>query len=290
MLVALLAVLKAGCAYVPLEPAHPEARLHHILEDAGVAALITDGSGRRRTAAGRQACRCTSTPSDAPSQRWPAIPGGTLLVTREADLAYVIYTSGSTGLPKGVEVTHRAVVNFLSSMAREPGLSAHDVLLAVTTVSFDIAGLELYLPLLVGARVVIAAREVSTDGFALRAQLERCAVTAMQATPATWRLLLEAGFRAPAGFKMLCGGEALPRELADAPAAGRRRAVEHVWPHRDHDLVLLRARGGCHGADQRRAADRQYAVLRPRCPRSAAAAGRARGAAHRWRGRGARLS
>jgi amino acid adenylation domain-containing protein len=131
-----------------------------------------------------------------------------------ADLAYVMYTSGSTGLPKGVEVSHRSVVNFLTSMAREPGLGAADVLLAVTTVSFDIAGLELYLPLMVGARLVIAAREVVADGFALRAQLERAKVTAMQATPATWRLLLEAGFVAPAKFKMLCGGEALPRELA----------------------------------------------------------------------------
>ncbi len=131
-----------------------------------------------------------------------------------SDLAYLMYTSGSTGLPKGVEVTHRAVVNCLSSMALKPGLTSQDVLLAVTTIAFDIAGLELYLPLLVGARVVIAAREVTADGFALRAQLQRCAITAMQATPATWRLLLEAGFRAPAGFKMLCGGEALPRELA----------------------------------------------------------------------------
>ena len=222
LLVALLAVLKAGCAYVPLEPKHPVARLRHILTDAGVAALLTDGAvAAELVPDGTLVVHLGA--ERAALAALPAIPPHTQVTA--GDLAYVMYTSGSTGLPKGVEVTHRAVVNFLSSMAREPGLSAHDVLLAVTTVSFDIAGLELYLPLLVGARVVIAAREVSTDGFALRAQLERCAVTAMQATPATWRLLLEAGFRAPAGFKMLCGGEALPRELA----AGLLGAGGELW-------------------------------------------------------------
>jgi amino acid adenylation domain-containing protein len=208
---ALLAVLKAGCAYVPLEPAHPEARLRHILEDAGVAALITDGSvGAQLLPEGvavlhlrEDAAALAATPEAAPA-------GG----AAPADLAYVMYTSGSTGLPKGVEVEHHSVVNFLAAMARSPGLTAEDVLLAVTTVSFDIAALELYLPLSVGARVVIAARETLADGFALRREMEAHGVTAMQATPATWRLLLEAGFCAPPGFKMLCGGEALTRELA----------------------------------------------------------------------------
>jgi amino acid adenylation domain-containing protein len=137
------------------------------------------------------------------------------------DLAYVIYTSGSTGLPKGVEVTHCAVVNFLTSMAREPGMSRDDVMLAVTTISFDIAGLELYLPLSTGARVVIAEREEIIDGFVLLLHLDQCGATCMQATPATWRLLLEAGFHAKPGFKMLCGGEALPRELANRLLEGR---------------------------------------------------------------------
>jgi len=136
------------------------------------------------------------------------------------DLAYVIYTSGSTGLPKGVEVSHGAVVNFLTSMAREPSISADDTLLAVTTISFDIAALELYLPLTQGARVVIAESEETIDGFVLLLHLEQCGATLMQATPTTWRLLLEAGFKAGAGFKMLCGGEALPRELADRLLAG----------------------------------------------------------------------
>ena len=209
--VALIAVLKAGCAYVPLDPGHPPARLRYILEDAGVAALITDGSIATQLVPedvavvhlGRDAAALAAAPVAAPAT-----------AVAPAALAYVMYTSGSTGLPKGVEVEHHSVVNFLTSMARTPGLGAEDVLLAVTTVAFDIAALELYLPLSVGARLVIAPRETLRDGFALRRELESRRVTAMQATPATWRLLLEAGFRAPAGFKMLCGGETLPRELA----------------------------------------------------------------------------
>jgi non-ribosomal peptide synthetase component F len=129
-------------------------------------------------------------------------------------LAYVIYTSGSTGKPKGVLVPHRAVVNFLESMAREPGLSADDVVLAVTTLSFDIAVLELHLPLSVGARIVLATREIATDGMLLRKALEEEGVTLLQATPSTWRLLLSAGWAGNGHLRALCGGEALPRELA----------------------------------------------------------------------------
>jgi acyl-coenzyme A synthetase/AMP-(fatty) acid ligase/aryl carrier-like protein len=129
-------------------------------------------------------------------------------------LAYVIYTSGSTGRPKGVEISHRAAVNLLTSMAREPGFGPKDVMLAVTTIAFDIAALELFMPLIVGGTVAIAASDEVRDGFKLQNALSERGATMMQATPATWRLLLEVGFTAPAGFKMLCGGEALPRELA----------------------------------------------------------------------------
>jgi amino acid adenylation domain-containing protein len=212
MLVALLAVLKAGCAYVPLDPMHPAARLRYILGEAKVAALISDGSENaalvtadtpvvdvHRDSAAIAACDASA----------PAVSTG------PEDLAYVIYTSGSTGLPKGVEIPHRAVVNLLTAMAREPGLARRDVFYAVTTISFDIAALELFLPLVVGASVVIAERDAVIDGFKLLKQLDAVGATAMQATPAGWRLLLEAGFRAKSGFKMLCGGEALPRELAN---------------------------------------------------------------------------
>ena len=212
MLVALIAVLKAGCAYVPLDPMHPAPRLRYILGEAEVAALICDGADSAALApAGVPVIDMGSAAAtiEAASAVAPAVT-----VTPES-LAYVIYTSGSTGKPKGVEIPHRAVVNLLCTMARTPGLTAQDVLVAVTTISFDIAGLELFLPLLVGAKVVIAERETIADGFKLLKQIETVGATAMQATPAGWRLLLEAGFRAHEKFKMLCGGEALPRELAN---------------------------------------------------------------------------
>src|SRR5262249_5168600 len=124
-------------------------------------------------------------------------------------------TSGSTGRPKGVAVGHLALANFLRSMAREPGLSADDTLVAVTTLSFDIAGLELYLPLAVGARLVVARREEASDPRVLERLLERHRATVMQATPATWLMLLDAGWPEPGPAKALCGGEALPRPLAN---------------------------------------------------------------------------
>lgn len=130
------------------------------------------------------------------------------------DLAYILYTSGSTGQPKGVEITHRALVNFLSSIRQEPGSSAGDIMLSVTTISFDIFGLELYVPLLTGARVEIAARAVAMDGRQLRALCEAVQPTIMQGTPATWRMLIEAGWRGSNRLTVLCGGESLPPDLA----------------------------------------------------------------------------
>ena len=124
--------------------------------------------------------------------------------------AYLIYTSGSTGAPKGVEVTHRSLVNLLCSIAHRPGVGRTDTLLAITTIAFDIAALELFTPLLVGGTVAIARREDVSDGNRLLAAIDRSGATILQGTPASWRLLLEAGFRSRPGFKMLCGGEALP--------------------------------------------------------------------------------
>src|SRR6185295_16950077 len=135
-----------------------------------------------------------------------------------ANLAYLIYTSGSTGRPKGVGVTHGNLLNFLLSMQAAPGLTAEDTLLAVTTLAFDIAGLELYLPLITGGRLVLASREQAMDGQQLLKLLERSEASVMQATPATWRLLLDALSEAEVGLqrplKVLCGGEALPGSLA----------------------------------------------------------------------------
>jgi amino acid adenylation domain-containing protein len=210
MVVGLLGILKAGAAYVPLDPSYPTDRLTYMVEDAGISVLVTQSAlvdalpqGDRRVVCLDRDWPQVARESDADLD---ALGGG-------ASLAYVIYTSGSTGRPKGVQIPHHAVVNFLRSMANEPGLGAGDVLVSVTTLSFDISGLELYLPLMVGARVVVATRDDVTDGAQLRALLESEHATVMQATPATWRLLIEAGWSAP-GLKMLCGGEALPSDLA----------------------------------------------------------------------------
>ena len=237
MVVALLAILKAGGAYVPLDPSHPAERLALVLGDGAVQVLITEERwlGRLGGAAGPYVV-CLDREGE-----WIAAEEGSQLpdaaaAGRAEGLAYLIYTSGSTGRPKGVGVPHRAVVNFLRSMARRPGLGVSDVMTALTTLSFDIAALEIHLPLAVGARVEVVGSEESADGRRLAARLAASGATAMQATPATWRLLLDAGWTGAAtaaqdaaagrpAFKALCGGEALPWELASALLA---RGVE-LW-------------------------------------------------------------
>ena len=212
MVIALLAILKAGGAYVPLDPAYPAARLALMLQDAEAPVLVTT-HGLQANLPDHAATVVTL--DGAEVQRQPRVdnPVG---AAQPAHLAYVIYTSGSTGRPKGVEIPHRAVVNFLTSMRQQPGLGAQDTLLAVTTLSFDIAALEIFLPLTVGARLVIASRSVAADGARLAETLIASGATVMQATPATWRLLLAAGWRGSEALTVLCGGEALPRELANA--------------------------------------------------------------------------
>lgn len=212
MVVAILGVLKAGGAYVPLDPSYPKNRLAFMLEDAGVSVLLT----QRRLVDGlpKHGARTVCFDSE-----WEIIgreSEADLGSAAEPDnLAYIIYTSGSTGKPKGVQVLHRGVVNFLNSMRQRPGLTDHDTLVAVTTLSFDIAGLELYLPLLVGAQVVLVGSTVAADGARLAEALENSRATVMQATPSTWRLLKEVGWRPGKQFQMLCGGEALTGDLAD---------------------------------------------------------------------------
>jgi len=169
IVVGILGILKAGGAYVPLDPEYPASRLSFMLEDTAAPVLLTQATLRDRLPA--YAGRTVSLDAD-----WPQIARegqedlGVEVNAR--NLAYVIYTSGSTGKPKGVVVPHRAVVNFLTSMTREPSLTADDVLVAVTTLSFDIAVLELHLPLMRGATVVIATRDETMDGHALKALLD----------------------------------------------------------------------------------------------------------------------
>ena len=212
MIVALLGILKAGGAYVPLDPAYPEERLAFMVRDSGLQVLITDEAScsTLKEKVEKLVCIDRDWPSIShQSQENPAAK------VEPENLAYVIYTSGSTGRPKGVQICHRSLVNLLTSMRTRPALTEDDSLLAVTTISFDIAALELYLPLIVGARCVIASRESSADGRRLSEMLVDYKITAMQATPSTWKLLLECGWPGKSNLKILCGGEALSRELAE---------------------------------------------------------------------------
>lgn len=212
MLVALLAIMKSGHAYIPLDPGHPEPRLRQTLETARPVAMICDseagaalaGDGVAIIRTDRDAKVIGSLSGDAPET----------LPTDTETTAYVIFTSGSTGTPKGVAISHRALTNFMLSMEKEPGLAADDMLVAVTTISFDIAGLELYLPLIAGARVVIADRTQVQDGFALVRLVEESNATVLQATPTLWQMLVEAGMGKTMRLKKLCGGEPLPKDLA----------------------------------------------------------------------------
>ena len=213
LLPALLGVLKSGAAYVPMDPGFPGERLQMMAQDAGLSRIITHSSCAH--ASGLPATMQLQLDRDA--ALLANVSDAPLAPHTDAEApAYVIYTSGSTGRPKGVAVPHRAVCNFLTSMAREPGLQASDRLLAVTTLSFDIAVLELMLPLHVGGTVVLATRDEAMDGEALMALAARHDITIMQATPTTWHLLLDAGWQPPRGFKALVGGEPLPAALAAA--------------------------------------------------------------------------
>jgi amino acid adenylation domain-containing protein/non-ribosomal peptide synthase protein (TIGR01720 family) len=212
MVVGVLAVLKAGGGYVPIDPEYPKERLTHMFEDSRVPVLLTQVPLLERLPEHGAVVVAVDRDGEAIAKESaePVESGATL-----GNLAYVIYTSGSTGKPKGVQIPHSAVVNFLNSMSKKPGLTSADTLLAVTTLSFDIAGLELYLPLVCGARLLLVSRETTQAGEKLKEILETKGVTAMQATPATWRLLLAAGWLGTRDLKILCGGEALPRDLAN---------------------------------------------------------------------------
>jgi amino acid adenylation domain-containing protein len=213
MVAALLAVLKSGGAYVPLDPTYPAERLAYVLADGGIRFLLTTGD-LAAVLPLHDAAVLDLDGDMAPAALLAESAATPVPLAGPEDLAYVLYTSGSTGKPKGVEVRHAGLANFLLSMARRPGLTAADTFLAVTTISFDIAGLEIYLPLAVGGRVVLASRAAAADGRRLAALLADCGATAMQATPATWRLLLDSGWVGKEGLKALSGGEALPAELA----------------------------------------------------------------------------
>ena len=194
---------------MPLDPEFPAQRLKMMLEDASPKALIS--SSRLDGALPEGKWLQLTLDKIEPTSKSPDVKGLT-----SDSLAYIIYTSGSTGKPKGVEIPHRAAVNFLRSMQLEPGITAEDRLLAVTTLSFDISLLEMFLPLLAGASVVIASAEDVKDGRRLANLIDNEDITVMQATPATWQMLLDSGWEGSSGLRIFCGGEALSRSLANA--------------------------------------------------------------------------
>lgn len=211
LVVGALGILQAGAAYLPLDPAYPAERLTYMLEDAGAEVVLTETHLRDTLPVGHaQPLYMDILLAHGASYILTPLP------PPSADaLAYIIYTSGSTGKPKGVQIAHAGLINFLRSMQKEPGLSADDTFLAIASLSFDIAGLELYLPLMIGGRVLMASRLQATDGYWLKSMLDSGAITVLQATPATWRLLLEAGWEGTPGLKMMVGAEPIPPALAE---------------------------------------------------------------------------
>ncbi|SHH04603.1 type I polyketide synthase [Flavobacterium defluvii] len=205
----LLAILQCGAAYLPLDPKFPTARLEFMLEDSEASFLLTTKSLLSSLPHYSKTIVIEDTLASLEQHSTLPLSAG----VSQSFAAYMMYTSGSTGKPKGVTVTHKNLVNFLYSMAIEPGITAEDKLLSITTISFDIAGLELFLPLIKGASVVFADYETTRDGQLLLNLLQEKKITIMQATPTTWQLLLDSGWKNPLALKALCGGEAMPLNL-----------------------------------------------------------------------------
>ena len=212
LVIGLLGILKTGAAYVPLDPSFPSERLAYMMEDADISIVVTRSDLQEALRRQEPTPVCVNLDGVAMREKSGSTPRVPL---RSCSLAYTIYTSGSSGKPKGVMIEHRSLVNCLLSMQREPGFDRGDVMVAVTTISFDIAALEMFLPLISGGKLVIASKNETADGAALAQLMRRSQATILQATPGTWKLLIDADWIAPSGFKMFCGGEALPRELAN---------------------------------------------------------------------------
>jgi amino acid adenylation domain-containing protein len=221
--VALLGVLKAGAAYVPIDPGYPRPRLEHMLTDSAAPLVITESRLAGELPATGAALLCLD--EEGPALAAEPVSAPDVPFDPEA-LAYVIYTSGSTGVPKGVEIPHGALDNFLLAMEELLGWGDGESLGAVTTLSFDIAGLELFLPLSTGGRLDLATDAEAGDPYRLIERLDD--VTTMQATPATWRMLVDAGWTGSPGLRALCGGEALTAELAEA-VRSRCRELWNVY-------------------------------------------------------------
>ena len=212
MIIGLLGILKAGGTYIPLDPLFPQDKLEYMLEHSETRFIVTQERVRPSSVKDDQRVFVRM---DTDRQILSQYSTENLSnINHPENLAYIIFTSGSTGKPKGVQIPHRAVVNFLTSMRQEPGLTANDRLLSVTTLSFDISVLEVFLPLSTGACVVVVPGEAIYDSTALMQQVGTNDITVMQATPATWQMLIAAGWQGDKQLKVLCGGEAMPKDLA----------------------------------------------------------------------------
>jgi amino acid adenylation domain-containing protein len=215
-IIGVLGILKSGGAYVPLDPEYPQERLDYMLQDSQVSVLLTQVNLKANIPACSAEIVCLDsdweTIQSASSSNYHQAP---ISGVTPKNLSYVIYTSGSTGKPKGVQIEHRSVVNLLKAISEMLDVSANDTLLSVTTLSFDIVVSEIFLPLSIGAKLVLVSRAVTGDGFELVKLIETSGATFMQPTPATWRLLLAEGWQGSTQLKMVSTGEALPRDLAN---------------------------------------------------------------------------
>ncbi|HEU5383401.1 MAG TPA: amino acid adenylation domain-containing protein [Ktedonobacteraceae bacterium] len=227
MVIGLLGILKAGGTYVPLDPAYPKDRLAFILADIQAPVLLTQQQLMQELPPHQARVICLDTDWETIARESVTNPGRS---AAPQNSAYVIYTSGSTGKPKGVTIPQQALVNFLWCMREHLALTQQDILLATTSLSFDIAGLELYLPLLVGARVIVASRETAVDGQQLAAMVGASGCTILQMTPTAWRMLVETGWQGDQKLRILCGGEALSQDLARVLLARGKYLVNLYGP------------------------------------------------------------
>ncbi|HYX35622.1 MAG TPA: amino acid adenylation domain-containing protein [Oligoflexus sp.] len=212
LLITLLALMKIGAAYVPLDPSFPPVRLKMITEDAALKFAVIDASTRDLIPQLHHMIDRSQFPGKGSHEASTDLP---VLEFNRERLAYVMFTSGSTGRPKGVMITQAAMLNFLRGMAETIGFKPQHRILAVTTASFDISVLEFFMPLMTGGSIVLASAQDVKDGYRLAELIQRFQVNIMQATPSGWKILLMAGFKAPSGFVAICGGEPFPRSLAE---------------------------------------------------------------------------
>jgi amino acid adenylation domain-containing protein/thioester reductase-like protein len=211
MVIGLLGILKAGGAYVPLDPLFPKDRLSYIINETKMSIIVTNKNGEDDLLKNKKVIYLSNEKEN--TQKWKTQNLNKRIKTNH--LAYIIFTSGSTGNPKGVRINHNSLTNFLVSMKEKPGIKSEDRLLAITTISFDIAALEIYLPLITGSGLIVASRETVVDGNLLSKRIKESKITIMQATPSSWQMLLESDWEGDSKFKALCGGEALSKGLAE---------------------------------------------------------------------------